>query len=146
MKILLTASLAMALAACASTPPPPSARLTTYLAHAGAPVPWIHYYGRIYGWESVDPRALALWTQSREAWLLEFDVPCNGLEYAIGIGLTARNGLGQTGQVYAGIDEVYVNDAGAGRITCVIARIRPLDVAALKEEDARRRAQGSSGT
>ena len=142
MKILLTLSMATMLAACASVPSPqPSARLANYREHAGLPVSEFHYYGRIYGWESLDPRSLALWTQPREAWLLEFDVPCTGLQYAMAIGLTAN-----FAQVHAGIDQVLVDNAGAGRTTCVIDHIRPLDVAAIKRGARAAPAQEPSGT
>jgi hypothetical protein len=131
--------LLLVLAACAtSAPPRESARLALYRAHAGAPVPSFRYFGRLDGWESFGDRTLAVWAHPGEAYLLDLDAPCNGLDFAIAIGLTSH-----TGMVSARFDDVLVRQSGP-RIPCRIQTIRPLDVAAIRA--AERAKPQASGT
>ncbi|NUS39297.1 MAG: hypothetical protein HOQ02_09780 [Lysobacter sp.] len=130
--------LVLSLAACASVAPQrESARLALYRAHAGAPIPSFRYFGRMDSWESFGDRALAVWTHPGEAYLLDLDGPCEGLDFAIAIGLTAH-----TGQVSARFDDVLVRQPGP-HIPCRIGTIRPLDVAAIRAAERARNAQAS---
>jgi uncharacterized protein DUF6491 len=133
--------LAATLGACSTTPTAPSERLTMYRAHAGAPVPSFRYLGRFDSWESLGNHAIAIWTRPHEAWLLDLEGTCNGLDFTPVIGLTS-----QVGQVNAGFDKVLVRDPSSINIPCLIQTIRPLDVAAIKQlEQQRRDAKGSAG-
>lgn len=125
---------AVLLAACATTPTPPSAQLAMYRAHAGASVPSFRYLGRLDSWESLGDRTIAVWTRPHEAWLLELSGPCNGLDYTPVIGLTS-----QVGQVSAGFDKVLVHDPANLGVPCLIQTIRPLDVGAIKVDEQQRR-------
>lgn len=130
--------LLLVLAACAtSAPQRESARLALYRAHAGAPIPAFHYFGRVDSWESFGDRTLAVWTHPSEAYLLDLDAPCEGLDFAIAIGLTSH-----TGEVSARFDDVLVRQPGP-HIPCRIQTIRPLDVTAIKAAERAKAAQAS---
>jgi hypothetical protein len=138
--------LAAALAACASTPgkeASDAAQQALYRSHAGAPVRSFHFFGRIDSWTPLDDRTVVVWTRLNEAWLLDLDGPCNGLEYTPAIGLTSS-----AGTVSARFDKVLVRDPGVVNIPCVIADIRPIDVPALKaaQREAREAKAQASGT
>ena len=130
--------LILALAACASQAPRnESPRLALYRAHAGAPVASFRYFGRMDGWESFGERTLAVWTHPNEAYLLDLDTPCDGLDFAIAIGLTSH-----TGSVSARFDDVIVHEPGP-HVPCRIQTIRPLDVAAIRAAGREKPAQPS---
>lgn len=140
MKRLITATaLCLCLAACAT-----SGRLTTeqkvqlYRAHAGAAQNDMPFTSSLSGWQELGDSALAVWTRPGEAYLLELSGPCPDLPYAQAIGLTSR-----VGRVAARFDKVLVGGPGPGpQMPCFIARIRPLDIKALRvaEQDLRQAA------
>ena len=135
-------ALALALAACASTPSmSDNDKLALYRAHAGAPVSSIRYLGRFDSWTDLGDSALAIWTRPSEAWLLELSGPCNGLDFAQAIGLSS-----QTGMVSARFDHVLVRNGGMPEIPCMIQTIRPLDAKAIKQAERTAHAQASGGT
>ena len=87
--------LAAALSACASAAARHDADMaeqSLYRSHAGAPVPSFHFFGRIDSWTPLGDRAVVVWTRMNEAWLLDLDGACSGLEYAPAIGLTSSAG------------------------------------------------------
>ncbi len=134
------------LGACATDPSARDAEsLALYNAHAGAPVDKFRYYGRLSRWTPLGDEALAVWTRPNEAWLLNLTGPCQDLEYTHAIGLTDSLGM-----VHARFDKVLVLSRASVNLPCHIARIRPLDVKALKaaRSDARAVRQGDqpSGT
>ena len=140
MKRWIVLPLLLVLAACATGPSAPereSPRLSLYRAHAGAPVSAFHYFGRFDSWESFGDRTLAVWTRPGEAWLLDLDAPCDGLDFAVAIGLTSHTGL-----VSARFDDVLVNQPGP-HFPCRIQTIRPLDVGAIRAAERAQRAQAS---
>jgi hypothetical protein len=141
MKLTLTLLCALVFAGCSTLRNPgPDQRLLLYQAHAGAPVPSFRYLGRISSWESFGDDAIAIWTRPNEAWLLGLAGPCNGLDFAVVIGLTS-----QTGAVHAGFDDILVRDPASIQIPCRIQWIRPLDVAAIREaERAKRAGEGAA--
>jgi hypothetical protein len=131
---LMLTFLALVLTACAS--PGPAERTASRLAQvqdfAGAPVESFHFW-HLDSWESLGRRHLLVHTRIDEAWLLEVDEPCSGLEFAIGIGLSSSSN-----RVYSRFDSVIF-----GRERCRIAEIRPLDVKALRA--LRRQEREASG-
>ena len=126
--------LAAALVACASTPEKQAsdaAKLALYRAHAGVPVRSFHFFGRLDSWTSLDDRTVAVWTRPSEAWLLDLDGTCNGLQFTPFIGLTSS-----AGTVSARFDKVLVRDGSPMRnLPCIIQTIRPLDVKAIKQAE-----------
>jgi hypothetical protein len=140
-RFLSLALLSAALVACASAPARREADLAQqalYRSHAGAPVRSFHFFGRIDSWIPLGDRAVVVWTRSNEAWLLDLDGPCNGLDFTPAIGLTSS-----AGTVSARFDKVLVRDPGAVNLPCVIADIRPIDVPALKAAQREAKAQAS---
>lgn len=144
--VLLAACMA-SLGACATTGPSErdAQSLAMYNAHAGAPVDKFRYYGRLTRWQPLGDEALAVWTRPNEAWLLDLTGTCQDLEYTHAIGLTDNLGM-----VHARFDKVLVLSRASVNLPCHIARIRPLDVKALKaaQSDAReaRASHQPSGT
>ena len=120
------------LAACATdSAQRDAAKLALYRAHAGAPVRSFHFFGRLDSWTSLDARTVAVWTRPSEAWLLDLDGTCNGLEFTPFIGLTSS-----AGTVSARFDKVLVRDGSPMRnLPCIIETIRPLDVKAIKQAE-----------
>ena len=145
--MLRTVSLLVAaccsLAACASSPSLRDAeKRALYESHAGAPVDTFRIRGRIGGWTPLGDEALAVWTRPGEAWLLELAGPCQDLDFARAITLTDT-----FGKVSARFDKVMVLGRSAIDIPCVIQRIRPLDVTAIRQAERDMRSAGQpSGT
>ena len=118
-------------ASCASHPvQDDSAKLALYRSHAGEPVRSFHFFGRLDSWTPLGNRAVAVWTRPREAWLLDLDGACNGLEFTPFIGLTSS-----AGTVNARFDRVLVRDGSPMSLPCTIESIRPLDVKAIKQAE-----------
>lgn len=125
------------LAACATHPAQRDAdNLALYNTHSGAPVDQFRYFGRMTQWVSLGDQALAVWTRPSEAWLLDLSGPCPDLEFAQAIGLSST-----VNTVSARFDKVTVLGGGAHHIPCQIARIRPIDVDALRAEQRELRQQ-----
>ena len=130
-RALLPALLVASAASCASHPAQDdSAKLALYRSHAGEPVRSFHFFGRLDSWTPLGDRVVAVWTRPREAWLLDLDGPCNGLQYTVAIGLTSS-----AGTVNARFDKVLVRDGGPMNLPCIIQSIRPLDVKAIKQAE-----------
>ena len=134
MKTLLTAVvLGLSLTACATAGRLSDAeKVELYRAHAGEPVRDFRYYGQLNGWTSLGDSALAVWTRPSEAWLLDLSGPCQDLDYTPAIGLTST-----MSRVSARFDRVLVRSRSSINIPCHISRIRPLDVAAVREAQRR---------
>jgi hypothetical protein len=115
-----------------------AAKLALYRAHAGAPVRSFHFFGRLDSWTSLDDRTVAVWTRPSEAWLLDLDGTCSGLEFTPFIGLTSS-----AGTVSARFDKVLVRDTGGINLPCTVMAIRPIDVVALKAAQRAMRDQAS---
>jgi hypothetical protein len=122
---VLVTALALLLAACASAPyaQRTSERQSAYANAAGAPVRQFHFFS-LYSWEPLGNHELAVYTRPNEAWLLDVDDGCYGLEYAQAIGLTSS-----LGQVMVRFDRVLT---GYRNFPCTIVQIRPVDVKKLK--------------
>jgi hypothetical protein len=110
-------------AAC-STPGPAerqARRLQLIEEVAGAPVESFHFW-RLDRWEGLGREHVVVWTRLDTAFLLRVDAPCQGLDYALTLGLTSTNQ-----RVYQRFDSVLFEDQ-----RCRIAEIRPVDVKALR--------------
>ncbi len=116
--------LTMLLSACAATGPRErqAARLAEFEAVAGTPVDRFRFWN-MQRWELLGPQAVAVWTGVNEAWLIEVNRPCSGLEFASTIGLTSTQN-----QVSSKFDAVLFDQQ-----RCMIRQIRPVDGKALKE-------------
>jgi hypothetical protein len=88
-----------------------------YASYAGPPIDSFTWLGRYDGWESIGNNQLVLFTTPFDAYLLTVSGPCNDLNFANRIGLTAT---GNT--VSARLDSVTVN-----RFRCPISEIRRVD-------------------
>ncbi|MEO8998165.1 MAG: DUF6491 family protein [Rhodanobacter sp.] len=124
-RILLTTTFAMMLAACASAPyaQRTSERQAAYAAAAGAPVRHFRFFS-LYSWEPLSDSQLAVYTKPNEAWLLDLGGGCQDLAFVNSIGLTSN-----LNQVMVGFDRVLT---GRGNFPCTISQIRPVDVKSLK--------------
>lgn len=123
--------LATVLGACSSVPYAQrlARRQAAYAAAAGAPVRSFNFYN-LYSWEPLGDSQLVVYTQANRAWLLDVG-NCPNLQFANAIGLTSF-----TGEVSVNFDKVLV---GRDFPACFIAKIRPVDVARLKLEQAAQR-------
>lgn len=119
----------VALAACASTTPREreEVALARYSAHAGEPVSSFHLR-LMREWVSLGSTHLAVYTSVNEAWLLEVEQPCHGLDFTRAVQLTSTGS-----RVYSRFDSVRFEHQ-----ICRIREIRKVDVRAMKAE---RRAQ-----
>ena len=91
--------------------------LEGYLPYAGAPVDSFQFWN-LTQWELVGPEKVIVWPRLQEAYLLTVDAPCSELEWAKAIAVTSS-----VHRVTARFDSVK-----AGRDTCRINEIRPIDV------------------
>jgi hypothetical protein len=133
-RLRLCTALALAglLAACSSVPyaQRQQQRRAAYEATAGAPVRSFRFFAPIWSWEPLGETELAVYTRPNQAWLLDLG-GCQQLEFTSAIGLTSN-----LGEVSIHFDKVLT---GRGNVPCTISRIRPVDVAKLKIEQAKQR-------
>ncbi|MBU6377998.1 MAG: hypothetical protein KJS95_05635 [Gammaproteobacteria bacterium] len=94
-----------------------------YVDYAGEPVQQITTMRGVDGWTPVSRNQLVIWTGINEAWLLKVWDNCPDLNFANGIRVT------QTGNNISRFEKVI-----AGRDTCPIEQIRPIDVARMKAD------------
>ena len=140
--ILMALAAALATAGCASYRMSDADRLELYRTHAGAPINNFHYFGSYESWTSLGDSALAVWTRPKQAYLLELMGTCPGLDFARAISVSH-----QMGTVSARFDKVTVLGEPTPTIPCQIREIRPLDVGAIRDDEAeRRKAQEAGGT
>ena len=117
---------ASVLAGCATTGLSESERLALYSAHAGAPVNDIRYSNPI-GWDKVDGEHLLLTMRPSEVWLLRISGPCLDWSGASPTIIIDNN----MNRLTAKFDRISVPGSPA---SCRIEEIRPVDVAAVREE------------
>jgi hypothetical protein len=120
------------LAACASSPTTQQlqARQAAYNAAAGAPVPSFRYLGPMWSWEPLSDSQLVVYTNARTAYLLDVWA-CPNLEWTQAIGLTSS-----IREVSSNLDKVLT---GGPYQPCPIMKIRPINLAQLKIEQASQR-------
>ncbi len=130
--LLAAAGLCLLLSACATTGRlDDTQKLALYSAHAGPPVNDMLLFGSINGWTALGDSALAVWTRPSEAYLLTLAGPCQGLDFAMAIGVTSSGA-----RVSRGFDKVLVRDpAGLPQMPCTISSIQKLDVKGLRASE-----------
>jgi hypothetical protein len=118
-------------------------RLDIYRAHAGAPVNSFLSLGGLHSWTSLGDSALAVWVRPGRGYLLTLVGSCPDLEYA-----RALRFSGQSGTVFARLDNVMVLDRNSLNVPCRINQIQPLDANAIRqaERDARNNQASLGGT
>lgn len=94
-----------------------------YVDYAGEPVEEIRAMRGVDGWTPVSRNQLVIWTGINEAWLLKVWDNCADLNFANSISVT------QTGRSISKFEKVI-----AGRDTCPIQEIRPIDVERMKAD------------
>lgn len=132
LRILGWLALPIALGACANLSGRPSdqQRRADYEAAAGPAQSSFRFFGSLWSWESLGTDQVVVYARPKQAWLL--DVPgCVDLPFTNTIGLTSN-----LHQVSVGFDKVLT---GRRDIPCTITRIRPVDVARLKQAEVERR-------
>jgi hypothetical protein len=140
-RILATLVAAALLAACSAGGIPKhegqAKQRDRYAGCAGPPIDSFTWLGRCDSWESIGDNQLVLYTTPFDAYLLTVRPPCNDLNFANAIGLTAT---GHT--VSARLDSVTVKN-----MRCQIAEIRKVDYqrmqADMRAEAAKAKADAS---
>lgn len=94
-----------------------------YIDYAGAPVDQISALRPIDGWTPVSRNQLVIWTGVNEAWLLRVWDNCPDLMFVNGVRVT------RTASSISKFDKVI-----AGRDSCPIQEIRPIDTARMKAD------------
>ena len=126
-RLLLLTSFALVASGCSADGAGPRerelARLERFERFAGEPVEEFRFW-KIDRWEGLGPDAVAVWTRIDEAWLMTVRTPCNGLEFAMAIGVSST--LNRVRRLH---DEVLFE-----RQRCRIQEIRPVDVRAMRAE------------
>lgn len=115
--------LLLSLAACGSSPTRMGDAELRYVDYAGEPVEEIRAMRGVDGWTPVSRNQLVIWTGINEAWLLKVWDNCADLNFANSISVT------QTGRSISKFEKVI-----AGRDTCPIQEIRPIDVERMKAD------------
>jgi hypothetical protein len=125
------AAAALLVAACAGVPQQPQGgdlpARARYMAYAGAPIDHFNWMGRIDGWEALSDDELIVFVGANGAYYLKVWSPCGtrGLPFVNRIELTRSI----AGTVYARLDSVR-----AGRWSCPISEIRPIDYRRMKQD------------
>lgn len=139
MKTLIAPLLAiLALAACATNRPSEAQRLAIYQAHAGAPVKQIRFHHAM-GWDRIDDEHVLFNMRPSETWLMKVSGPC--LDWGGGSPVLRLSSTGS--YVMAKFDRIHIEGSP---VSCRIEEIRPVDVKAVRDAEARMRAQVSAGT
>ncbi|MBS0192916.1 MAG: hypothetical protein JSR34_01555 [Proteobacteria bacterium] len=136
LRLPLSALLALACASCASfqdKPPDPAIaqRLEEVRSIAGPPVSSFRFM-RMTTFEPIGLSNLMVFTAPQDAWLLQLDGRCRGLDFGPFMGLTSHMRL-----VMSGVDSVRVQD---NPIPCRIVEIRRVDVKRLRRIDTEKAA------
>lgn len=130
---MTAATAALVLGACASVPgqadAQPSAKVQSYVAHAGEPVESFRLFGHVDSWNPVSDDKLVVRTGVRDSYLLSVDSACMNLEFANRIALTTSLG----NRVQTGFDYVRFDDGFQGQ-RCRITDIRPVDAEAAQKD------------
>ncbi len=134
--LIAIATLTLVLSGCASDSGALSreTRKAQYNRYAGEPVPKVRMIN-LHSWTNIDRDQIVLWSNARDAYLVDLFSPCLGLDRGVVNAIGVSN-FGNT--IYARSDAIIV-----GGERCLIDTIRPIDTKALNEE---RRAARSGGT
>ena len=118
MHLAAAASVALGLAACASSMPR-AERLALYEANAGEAVPRMRYF-QPQGWEEIDDQHVVVNVRPTEAYLLRLSGPCLRYDNGSAVMLITNS----VGYVQEKFDRVSFGQ----QISCRIEEIRPLNV------------------
>jgi hypothetical protein len=126
------ALLAAGIAACSSIPSAQrdQQRQQAYNAAAGAPITSFRFMTRIWSWEPLSDSQLVVYTVPNTAYLLDVWT-CPNLPWAQAIGLTST-----LRSVSVNFDKVLT---GRNYVPCTITKIRPINLAQLKIQQAAQR-------
>jgi len=135
--LIAPAIVALACSSCSTfkqQPPDPAVaqRLAEVTAIAGPTVNSFRFW-RMSSFEPIGLSHMMVFTTPRDAWLLQLDGPCRGLDFGPFMGVTSHMHM-----VSAGIDTVRVRD---NPIPCRIMEIRPVDTARLRHIDNEKQMQ-----
>ena len=126
--ILPLLAVVLALSACMSGGPTRAEKLASYQAYAGTPLRQIRYNNPI-GWEEIDGQHIVLTVRPHESYLVRLSGPC--LDYDDGSPVLVVSST--AGYVASGFDRVTVGSSG---FHCRIEEIRPIDMQALRANEA----------
>jgi hypothetical protein len=118
MHLAAAVSVALGLAACASTMPR-AERLALYQANAGEAIPRMRYF-QPQGWEEIDDQHVVVNVRPTEAYLLRLSGPCLRYDNGSAVMLITNS----VGYVQEKFDRVSFGQ----QISCRIEEIRPLNV------------------
>lgn len=104
--------------------------LARYQRYAETPVDHVTYF-QIDGFEYLAPNKVAIWFGVNKLYILTVQTPCNDLELAKGIGLTAK---GNT--LYSKFDFVTFGSPAGGQ-RCKITQIVPVNELKMKQDAAK---------
>ncbi|HEX6397060.1 MAG TPA: DUF6491 family protein [Steroidobacteraceae bacterium] len=123
MHLAAAASVALGLAACASSMPR-AERLALYEANAGEAIPRMRYF-QPQGWEEIDDQHVVVSVRPTEAYLLRLSGPC--LDYDNGSAVMfISNTAGY-------VDQKFDRVSFGQPISCRIEEIRPLNVQGVRD-------------
>jgi len=122
-KLLCGFILVLSLAACGSGLARRDGESLRYVDYAGEPVTQITAMRGVDGWTPVSRNQLVIWTGINEAWLLKVWDNCPDLTFVNGIRVT------RTGSTISRFEKVI-----AGRDSCPIEEIRPIDTMRMKAD------------
>ena len=92
--------------------------------HAGPQIEEIRQF-RFHRWQQLGDSAIAVWSTPGELYIIEVDAPCNGLDWARGVGVSSTHRVVSTKFDYVTFDR---------HRRCQILAIRPVDEKAVKAE------------
>lgn len=126
--LMLSASFAISLSACAANRLSNSEELKLAKSLAEAPVSGFNFT-RLQGWQAIGDSHLIVQVGQKRAYLLTLSHPCRELDYQIQIGISS---FGQ--RVQAGFEYVLLQDPSAPhgqQSRCRIHQIQPIAIKAL---------------
>lgn len=127
---IVLAGLLLASGAQAQTRERQQESLDAYLPYAGAPVDRFQFW-KLTDWQLVGENKVIVWPRLNQAFLLTVDEPCMDLEWANAIAVTSSTHM------------VSVRFE-AGKDTCRINEIRPIDYKKYRQDRAAAKGDGKS--
>ena len=129
LRAVQTAAVLVLLAGCSGVPRRGDAALDRYLPYAGPPVEQFHFY-ELDSWQAVAADRVVIWTDPFTAYLVRVRTPCTELAF------TERLGVTSTVNTVSRLESIVPSHQNR----CPIEEILPIDVKAMKADQAARRA------
>jgi hypothetical protein len=129
LRAIETAAVVVLLAGCAGVPRRGDAALDRYQPYAGPPVEQFHFY-QLDSWQAVAADRVVIWTDPFTAYLVRVRTPCTELAF------TERLGVTSTLNTVSRLESVVPSHQNR----CPIEEIQPIDLKAMKADQAARRA------